>query len=59
MHNQKPYIIDVGQSVLDEHPLSQEFLQRDIHNIIAYFTRLGIKDDKNKVYEKITQRNGK
>ncbi|MGB0653016.1 MAG: serine protein kinase RIO [Thermoplasmatota archaeon] len=32
-------IIDVGQAVLRSHPMSEEFLERDIRNLTRYFTR--------------------
>ena len=36
----EPVIIDVSQSVLIEHPMAQEFLLRDIKNILRYFRPL-------------------
>jgi RIO kinase 1 len=37
-----PRIIDVGQAVLNNHPMGWEFLDRDIHNIVAYFKRMRV-----------------
>jgi len=37
-----PVIIDISQAVLLEHPMSREYLQRDIRNILAYFRRFDI-----------------
>jgi RIO kinase 1 len=37
-----PVIIDISQAVLLAHPRSEEFLERDIHNILAYFRRFDI-----------------
>ena len=34
-----PYLIDFGQAVLLEHPRAAEFLERDVNNIIEYFSR--------------------
>jgi len=53
---QKPYIIDVGQAVLLEHPSSSDFLRRDISNIVRYFRRFGIKEDEQVLYESITKK---
>jgi RIO kinase 1 len=53
MFQQKPYIIDVGQAVLLEHPSSLEFLKRDIHNIVHYFKKYGIKSDEREIFEKL------
>jgi len=56
MYQENPYIIDVGQGVLLEHPQSIEFLKRDIHNIVHYFSRFDIKDDEIKIFNKITKK---
>lgn len=34
-----PYLIDFGQAVSIEHPSAQEFLRRDVGNIVAYFNK--------------------
>jgi RIO kinase 1 len=52
----KPYIIDVGQAVLLEHPSSLEFLKRDIHNIIQYFkNKYNITKDEKGFFEHLTK----
>jgi RIO kinase 1 len=55
-YRQKPYIIDVGQAVLLEHPSSAEFLKRDIHNILQHFKKYGITADEQKLYEKLLKK---
>ncbi len=52
-YRKKPYIIDLGQGVLLEHPRSLEFLKRDIDNIVRYFKKYNIWADANKIYNKI------
>jgi len=42
-HEDTPYIIDVGQAVLKEHPNAKEFLKRDLKNINRYFKKYTIK----------------
>ena len=37
-----PVIFDVSQAMLKEHPIAGPLLQRDISNINAYFSRLGV-----------------
>lgn len=54
IHRNKPVIIDVGQAVLLEHPMSSEFLNRDITNMILYFKRYGIFDTVEKRVHTIT-----
>ena len=55
MHKKKPYIIDLGQGVLKEHPYADEFLRRDIHNIVHFFKKYDIFDDEETVYNRVTQ----
>ena len=40
-----PYLIDFGQGVLLQHPKADEFLERDVKNILKYFEKFGIKKD--------------
>ena len=51
-------VIDVGQAVLLEHPMSMEFFKRDIENITNYFRRYGLKEDPQKVIDKIIDKTG-
>lgn len=39
----EPVIIDLSQAVMLNHPLSHEFLVRDLKNLSAYFLREGVK----------------
>ncbi|MEM0232100.1 MAG: RIO1 family regulatory kinase/ATPase, partial [Candidatus Methanomethyliaceae archaeon] len=45
----KPYIIDFGQAVPIEHPMSYEFLTRDINNILRFFRKAGIETPEDEV----------
>jgi len=56
MHKNKPYIIDLGQGVLLEHPNSDEFLKRDISNIVKYFKKFNIRANANEIYNNITKK---
>ena len=38
-HMQRPYIIDVSQSVEHSHPYSSEFLKKDVFNITDFFRK--------------------
>ncbi len=55
-YRQKPYIIDVGQAVLLDHPSSSEFLKRDIHNILHYFKKYDIESDEQQLYESLLKK---
>ena len=41
-HDDKPYVIDVSQSVEHDHPRSLEFLRMDIKNVSEFFRRKGV-----------------
>ncbi|MGB9576964.1 MAG: serine protein kinase RIO [Candidatus Micrarchaeia archaeon] len=41
MHKGEPYIIDLGQAVLLEHPKARELLERDVHNLVNFFAKRG------------------
>jgi RIO kinase 1 len=53
VENNECFLIDVGQSVLLEHPLARELLVRDITNISRYFKKLGVKIKENELQEYI------
>ncbi len=46
-----PYIIDFGQGVILRHPNAEDFLKRDVKNILDYFSILGITKDAENVLE--------
>lgn len=43
MLNDTPYIFDFGQAVLKTHPQAEELLARDLRNLKAFFSKLGLK----------------
>lgn len=49
-------LIDVGQAVLIGHPMSREFLKRDLVNIARYFRKYRIDIDPEKELKEITGR---
>ncbi|MHA2387872.1 MAG: serine protein kinase RIO [Candidatus Hodarchaeales archaeon] len=40
--NSTPYLIDMSQSVITSHPKAEEFLERDLNNILYYFSTRGV-----------------
>jgi RIO kinase 1 len=42
VHGNSIFIIDFGQAVIREHPMAEQFLRRDVGNIIRFFVRAGI-----------------
>jgi len=49
--NENPVIIDVSQSVVSDHPLAKELLERDINTIVKEYKKLGV----NTSYEEINE----
>lgn len=54
-HNEKPVIIDVSQSVVVDHPISRDLLDRDIENLLKDFKKFGasasFEDVKKEIIE--------
>ncbi|MEM3592334.1 MAG: serine protein kinase RIO [Candidatus Micrarchaeia archaeon] len=51
----KLHIIDVGQTVLIDHPMANEFFERDIKNLIRYFSEFGVKADADEIIKEIKE----
>jgi RIO kinase 1 len=45
----------MGQSVLLEHPRAQEFLRRDVSNVIKFFNEHGLTASENALLREITE----
>jgi len=41
LHGWKPYMIDFGQAVPKVHPMADEFLRRDVGNVVKFFKKAG------------------
>jgi len=46
-------LIDIGQGVSLEHPMAETFLARDVENTIHYFSKFGVKAEKEKILKEI------
>ena len=55
-HKEKPYFIDFSQATLVKTPNSEELLKRDVHNIVQFFSKLGIKENETEILYKITRK---
>ena len=53
MYKKNPYLIDLGQAVISEHPNSKEFLKRDIKNIVNYFKKYKINSNPDLIFNDI------
>lgn len=49
-----PIFIDMGQSVLTDHPRSREFLRRDVSNVVKFFKESGLETSEAAVLREIT-----
>ncbi len=51
----KPWFIDMGQSVLIDHPMAMSYLERDIRNVLRFFRKFGIRMDVDELKERILE----
>jgi RIO kinase 1 len=56
LYEDEPVIIDMGQSVLLDHPMSREFLVRDVRNVVKYFKKLGVDCNEEDLLARITKK---
>ncbi len=54
MYLDGPYLIDMGQAVLIDHPMAMSYLRRDLRNITRYFSKFGVRADAEELFEEIT-----
>jgi len=54
LFDEKPYFIDMGQSVLLSHPFALTYLERDIKNVTRFFAKLGVKRDVEEIKKYVT-----
>ena len=52
-HRKKAYFIDVGQAVSRDHPAGDYFLERDIRNVVRFFSSKGVKCDYGQLLKKV------
>jgi RIO kinase 1 len=56
LYEGEPVIIDMGQSVMLDHPMSREFLERDVRNVVRYFRKLGVECSEEGLLAEITRK---
>jgi len=49
----EPVIIDMGQSLLLEHPNADAFLKRDVRNIVIFFNKLGLDCSEDEIMKMV------
>lgn len=52
-HHEKPYFIDFSQGTLVKTPNSEELLKRDVHNMVQFFAKLGVKENEEKILQTV------
>jgi RIO kinase 1 len=55
VHGGELCLLDLGQAVTIHHPNSREFLERDCHNVAAFFGRQGFAVDEDALLEWVTE----
>ena len=55
VHEGELCVLDLGQAVTVHHPNSREFLERDCHNVAAFFTRRGLDIDEDALLDTVTE----
>ncbi len=53
----EPWLIDMGQSVLIDHPMAMSYLERDLKNLLRFFGKFGVKRDLKELKEEIVGSN--
>lgn len=53
IYNDNPVFIDFSQTTMTRDPRAEEYLDRDIKNIVNFFNKQGLKIDKNKIKKDI------
>ena len=57
VHRELPYLIDFGQAVVSRHPNAVMFLERDVKNILNYFSkRYSVEKEPGDVLKHITEK---
>ncbi|MBI4147326.1 hypothetical protein HY494_01595 [Candidatus Woesearchaeota archaeon] len=46
--------MDFSQATLVKTPNSEELLKRDVHNIVKFFSKFGIKENEQEIIQRIT-----
>jgi serine/threonine-protein kinase RIO1 len=48
--NGRPFLIDVSQAVVLDHPSAKEYLRRDALNLTRFFARHGVEETAEELY---------
>jgi RIO kinase 1 len=54
LYSEKPYLIDMGQSVTRDHPRAYQFLMRDIRNINRFFKNRCVVRNDVEIFNSVT-----
>jgi len=53
LHEDEPYLIDMGQAVLIDHPYANSYLERDVKNLLRFFSKFNIKRSSEEILSEI------
>lgn len=48
-------VIDVGQAVMQRHPMAREFMERDLRNLVRYFIKLGVDTRPEQAMQRVLE----
>ncbi len=51
----RPYFIDMGQSVLIDHPYAMRYLERDLKNVLRFFSKFGVKANLDDLIKEVVE----
>jgi len=54
-HKEHPVLIDFSQTSSTRISRAEEFMDRDVYNVLTYFKKQGLKRDKGKIIDQITK----
>jgi len=52
-YKNKPYLIDLAQGVVREHPFAFDFLKRDIENVVKFFRKHGVIYNASEIFREL------
>ncbi len=53
LHDGRPVLIDVAQSIASDHPAARGLLERDLRNFAKYFVKLGVETSADRMMEEV------
>lgn len=52
-YRKRPYLIDLAQGVVLDHPMAMDFLRRDVANVVRFFRKYGVQRNEKEIFDEI------